>query len=62
MAASATLSDDNKPGTQSASRSIGKPAPQPPKQAVSSVYAAYWQERSGFFSAESELPQRPSTR
>jgi hypothetical protein len=62
MTATATLNDDSKPSAQFTSRSAEKPAPQPPDRIGSSVYAAYWQERSGFFSAESELPQRPSTR
>jgi hypothetical protein len=62
MAATATAPDDRRPDAEAASRPGQYPSPQPPERTGSSVYAAYWQERSGFFSAESELPQRPSTR
>jgi hypothetical protein len=62
MTATATLSDDRKSSADYTPSAGEKPAPQSPEQIKSSVYAAYWQERSGFFSAESELPHRPSTR
>lgn len=62
MTATATLSDDRRQDAEDTQRPAKKPLPQPPARVGSSVYAAYWQERSGFFSAESDLPQRPSTR
>jgi hypothetical protein len=62
MNATALVSDDSSLSVKSGRRPAEKPAPQPADHAETSVYAAYWQERSGFFSAESELPHRPSTR
>jgi hypothetical protein len=62
VTASANAFEDSKPNPGSTARSSEKPEAQPPERTATSVYAAYWQERSGFFSAESELPQRPSTR
>ncbi len=62
MTATAIIPDDRNLSMESTPRPGKKPAPQPVDHRETSVYAAYWQERSGFYSAESELPQRPSTR
>jgi hypothetical protein len=62
MTATATVPDDSKPYAESTARSGQDAAPPAADPIRSSVYAAYWQERSGFFTGESELPQRPSTR
>jgi hypothetical protein len=62
VTATATLSDDRQPGAESNSRSSERPAPEPAERTRSSVYAAYWQERSGFFTEKSEQPQLPSAR
>jgi len=55
------VSNDTRPEAQPVVKSDEKAAISAPDRSNASIYAAYWQERSGFFSPASQTGRRQPT-